>query len=81
MLGLRPVELGILLLIIILLFGARKLPETAKSIGESLKIFKKSVREDPPPAPPAQIEQRQVTGIPDKVPPTTRVDGNGSADH
>jgi sec-independent protein translocase protein TatA len=33
-------ELLIILLIIVLLFGARKLPETARGLGRSLRIFK-----------------------------------------
>jgi len=39
-------ELIAIVLIIILLFGAKRLPDTARSIGQSLKIFKKSVRDD-----------------------------------
>ncbi len=35
----------IILFIILLLFGAPKLPGLAKSVGESMKIFKKEVRE------------------------------------
>ena len=38
--NLRPTELIIILLIIVLLFGAKKLPELAKSIGQSMKIFR-----------------------------------------
>lgn len=71
-------ELIIILLIVILLFGAKRLPDTAKSIGESLKIFKKSVRDDsaPPPAPP--VEPRQITGATDPTPPPAKtLDGNG----
>jgi sec-independent protein translocase protein TatA len=33
-------ELLILLLIVIVLFGARKLPELARSMGRSMRIFK-----------------------------------------
>ncbi|WP_434063575.1 twin-arginine translocase TatA/TatE family subunit [Paramicrobacterium chengjingii] len=35
----------IILFIVLLLFGAPKLPGLAKSVGESMKIFKKEVRE------------------------------------
>lgn len=35
----------ILLLVILLIFGAPKLPGLAKSIGQSMKILKKEVRE------------------------------------
>lgn len=80
MLGLRPAELIVIVLVVLLLFGAKKLPDLARSIGESLHIFKKSVRDEQGTAPPPQIEQRQVTGVPDKTPPTTRVEGNGRAD-
>ncbi len=38
-----PTELILILLIVIIIFGARKLPELGKSIGEGIKNFKKSV--------------------------------------
>jgi sec-independent protein translocase protein TatA len=34
----------ILLIVVLLLFGSRRLPGAAKSLGESMNIFKKSVR-------------------------------------
>jgi sec-independent protein translocase protein TatA len=34
----------ILLVVVLLLFGARRLPGAAKSLGESMHIFKKSVQ-------------------------------------
>ena len=44
MLGnLGPVHLIILLIIIILLFGAPKLPGMARSLGQSMRIFKSEV--------------------------------------
>ena len=46
--NLRPSELIIILLIIVLLFGAKKLPELAKSIGQSMKIFRAETRTDDP---------------------------------
>ncbi len=36
-------ELLIILLIVIIIFGARKLPDLGKSIGEGIKNFKKSM--------------------------------------
>lgn len=36
----------IVLLVIILLFGAKKIPELAKGLGSGIKNFKKAVRED-----------------------------------
>ncbi|PFG32049.1 twin-arginine translocase TatA/TatE family subunit [Paramicrobacterium agarici] len=38
-------HLVIILFLVLLLFGAPKLPGLAKSVGESMKIFKKEVRE------------------------------------
>lgn len=36
----------VLLLVVLLLFGAPKLPALAKSIGQSLKILRKEIRTD-----------------------------------
>ena len=38
-------ELIVVLLIILLLFGAAKLPEIARSLGKSIKEFKKAGKE------------------------------------
>ena len=41
----------LLLIIVIVLFGAKRLPDVAKSVGQSLKIFKsevKDLRDDEP---------------------------------
>lgn len=40
-----PLTLLILLLVILLLFGASKLPGMARSLGQSLRIFKSELRE------------------------------------
>ena len=45
MAGLGAPELIIILAVIILLFGARKLPELAGSIGKSIKEFRKASEE------------------------------------
>jgi sec-independent protein translocase protein TatA len=36
----------ILLVVVILLFGATKLPDLARSVGQSMKIFKNEVKSD-----------------------------------
>jgi sec-independent protein translocase protein TatA len=46
MAGLRGWEWVIILVIVLLLWGAPKLPALAKSLGQSMKIFKKEIRED-----------------------------------
>ena len=43
--GIGGPELLIILVIILLLFGAKKLPELAKGLGKSMKEFKKAAQE------------------------------------
>jgi sec-independent protein translocase protein TatA len=43
--NLGPTELIIILAIILLLFGSRKLPDLARSLGKSSKEFKKGLQE------------------------------------
>ncbi len=43
--GLRGSEWLIILAVVLLLFGARKLPELARSLGASAKEFRKGVAE------------------------------------
>ena len=42
---LGPTELIIILVIVVLLFGASRLPDLARSVGVSMKEFKKATRE------------------------------------
>lgn len=44
MFGLSPMKLLLLLLVIVLLFGASRLPRLAGDLGKSLRAFGKSVR-------------------------------------
>ena len=45
MLGLGYQELLIILVIVLILFGANRLPDLAKSLGSSVKEFKKGINE------------------------------------
>ncbi|WP_350257712.1 Sec-independent protein translocase subunit TatA [Scrofimicrobium sp. R131] len=49
----RPSHWIIVILVVIIIFGAAKLPDIARSIGQSAKILKKEMRElqEEPPAP------------------------------
>jgi|YNPNPStandDraft_1061719.scaffolds.fasta_scaffold52258_2 sec-independent protein translocase protein TatA len=38
-----PTELLLILLIVVIIFGARRLPELGKSLGEGIRNFRKSV--------------------------------------
>ena len=65
MLGLRPTELLIIVLILLLLFGASRLPELASSVGKAMKDFRKAVNQpDEPPAPSvsaSEVEKKSTT--------------------
>ena len=39
-------ELLIILAIVVLLFGAKKIPDLAKGVGKGIKDFKQAVKED-----------------------------------
>ncbi len=43
--GIGPMEIGIIVLIIILLFGATKVPQLARSFGQAMGEFKKAKKE------------------------------------
>lgn len=51
----------ILLIVILLLFGAPKLPGLAKSLGESMRIFRKEVK----------VMKEENTDVPPATPPAT----------
>jgi sec-independent protein translocase protein TatA len=46
MLGLGPTELLIVLAIVLLLFGAKRLPELARGFGKSVTNFKSGLNEE-----------------------------------
>lgn len=43
--NLGPTELILIIVAILILFGAKKIPELAKGIGKGMKEFKKAVKE------------------------------------
>ena len=58
----KPSHIIFLLIVVILLFGYKKLPDIARSVGQSMKVFKKEVKElrdDDSKDPQAQIQQPQ----------------------
>lgn len=68
-------QIVIVVLIILLLFGARRLPDLARSVGQSLKIFKSEVRDlqedDPPRAVEARREDDRPAATSDGATPAT----------
>ena len=58
----NPVHILILLLIILLVFGAKRLPEIGKSLGEGMRGFKDSLSGQP-------SQQTSLTATPVQAPP------------
>lgn len=82
-------EIVLILAVVLILFGAKKLPELAKGLGSGIKEFKKATREvtdeissamDDTPPPPRRISQTTVTTPPaepqDTVPQSESPSGN-----
>ena len=61
--SLSPWHWAILLIVVVVLFGAKRLPDAARSLGKSLRIFKSEVRE-------LQNEAKPETPINPAAPPT-----------
>ena len=43
--GLGPTEIIVVLALLLLLFGAKKLPELARGLGQGIREFRKSVKD------------------------------------
>ena len=74
MAGLGPLEIGLIILAILLLFGYKKLPDASRSLGRSLRIFKgemKDMEDDDVPTKDA-AETSPVRG--EVLPPVTAAD-------
>ncbi len=57
---LGPTELLIVLLVVLLLFGAKRLPEIARGSGRALRIFKEEIRASEDPSPESSPEGRST---------------------
>ena len=54
-------ELLIVLAIVILLFGAKKIPDLAKGMGKAIKGFKKEMREDDEVIASKEIDEKKAS--------------------
>lgn len=62
---LGPGELILIVLIIVIIFGARKLPELGKSLGQGIKNFKKSITSE-------EKEEKEKNSLEDKNKPSSK---------
>ena len=58
--GLQPWHWLIVIAVFVLLFGAKKLPDAARSLGKSMRIFK------------SEIKEMQADGKPDDAAPAAK---------
>jgi sec-independent protein translocase protein TatA len=84
---LGPWEIAIIAVVILVLFGSKKLPDAARSLGRSLRILKTEVKgmhdDDDQPAqptpatqPPAELPAGQSSVATPPSAPTTTVSGD-----
>jgi len=74
-------EIVAILAVVLLLFGAKKLPELARGLGKGINEFKKASRdvqdeiersvEEPPPAPRSPPASSSTTSQPQSQPPSS----------
>ena len=70
MMGLdNPIHIAFLLVLLLLVFGAKRLPEMGRSLGAGLRGFKESISGE---IPMAHAEQARIAGTPDMVAPATQ---------
>ncbi|MBM7442239.1 Sec-independent protein translocase subunit TatA [Streptomyces sp. HB132] len=81
--GLEPWHLLILAIVVIVLFGSKKLPDSARALGQSLRILKsetKAMKEDgtPPGAAPRATAAPAAAQTEPVTPRTTAADPDGA---
>jgi sec-independent protein translocase protein TatA len=58
--GLGPWELGIILVIVLIIFGAGKLPQIGDGMGKAIRNFKNATRKEDPPEPDKIEEDKKA---------------------
>ena len=66
MLGLGPWELLIVLAVVLLIFGGKRLPELARGLGKSATNFKAGLNEEQTEETETTTQAQQENGIPRK---------------
>ncbi len=61
--GISPVQIGIILLIVVLIFGTKKLKNIGGDLGEAVKGFKKGIKDEDK----AEITEQKTDQASEKV--------------
>lgn len=61
-------ELLVILLVLLLVFGAKRLPEIGQSMGKGIREFKKSIKD----------VRDEIENEPSSLPPSRQVDAKGA---
>ncbi len=64
-----PWELIIILLIVVMIFGAKRIPEIMGGVGKGIKSFKKTMEMDDEPAAPAAPQSNSTDAPAEKLEP------------
>jgi sec-independent protein translocase protein TatA len=73
-----PWEIGIVLVLALLIFGPRKLPQLGSSLGKSIRGFKKGMKEGSDEQTPTVAEVRATPEKKEAEPPKTDTAGTPS---
>jgi sec-independent protein translocase protein TatA len=68
---LQPTHLLVIGIVLLVLFGAKRLPELGRGLGEGLKGFKEGIKGVTDPTPAATtVQQQSAAPAPQATPPT-----------
>ena len=76
--GLGPMELVIILLVLVMLFGATRLADLGGSLGKGIKEFRKEISSDDDAGSPAPTAQASATQASSAGATTVATNGNGA---
>ncbi|MFG1810020.1 Sec-independent protein translocase subunit TatA [Streptomyces sp. NPDC049040] len=80
--GLEPWHLIVVAIVVIVLFGSKKLPEAARGLGKSMRILKseaKAMKSDDPGATASAAPASTPTPAPEAITPSDVVTANEAA--
>lgn len=80
--GLEPWHLLIVAIVLVVLFGSKKLPDTARALGKSMRILKseaKAMKDENPESPAPQAAPAVVRTAEEPTVPHSAAEASGAA--